>query len=314
MWHRTWFDTAARQTRRVSLGTADDDTAKAELVQWVTLASRPRNADAYTVNLGDLIARHVEHHAKGKRSEANIRRSLSLWNEAFPGFKVGELTPGLIEDFGKRLIAEGGFVSESVRRILSDGRAMLNRARKRGELAAVPFVPVGSFDEGEERQRVLAIEEIARLLVAIEQPWLHRFVMLALCTGARTEAILELAPFQVDLDKGLIRFNPPRAKAEQEAAPDGADRHCLAALSRAARRRSRRRAGREDRHGGLSRGLRARRARQGRGADHVPSHPPQHVRREEGTCGASSAHGSPVVSWTAPQSATSRGMWRAMLT
>jgi hypothetical protein len=36
MWQRTWFDSAARQTRRASLGTADRATAERALVGWIS--------------------------------------------------------------------------------------------------------------------------------------------------------------------------------------------------------------------------------------------------------------------------------------
>ncbi|WP_281641260.1 hypothetical protein, partial [Acetobacter orientalis] len=39
IWHITWYDKAARQTRRKSLGISDFEAAKTKLAQWVlTLA------------------------------------------------------------------------------------------------------------------------------------------------------------------------------------------------------------------------------------------------------------------------------------
>ena len=54
---------------------------------------------------------------------------------------VADLTPGMLEDWGSEIVAASRS-TETARRVLSGVRAMLNTARKRGEIATVPFVPV----------------------------------------------------------------------------------------------------------------------------------------------------------------------------
>ena len=219
MWCRSWCDKSVKpnQTRRKSLGTRDLEQAKILLSRWHTLNVEMCRADPADVLLTDLIVRHVEKHLARKRSADTIRRSLLMWDDHFPGRTVGSLTPGNIEDFGRTLLER--YSSETVRRVLSDGRAMLNRARKRGELTAVPFVPVESFERGEPRERILTAEETARLFLATEKPWLQRFIMLAAATGARTEAILELRTFQIDRGRELIKFNPPGRRQTKKRRP-----------------------------------------------------------------------------------------------
>ena len=205
--YRCWYDRADRQTRRVSLVTESPEEAADLLIEWVTLNVGPHQAQPTAVTLGELILRHREHHAGTRRSASQIHRSLDLWNAAFPGVTIAELTPGRLEDFGKRLVAQGA-ATETVRRVLSDGRAMLNRARKRGELVTAPYVPVGAFARGKPRERLVTAEEVARLFMAFDKDWARRFLMIAAGTGARTEAIVEARLDQVDRDRRLLFLNP----------------------------------------------------------------------------------------------------------
>jgi integrase len=217
-WCRTWFDVAARQTRRASLGTADLEQAKEELIRWRAVNAPLRQEEPAAVLVRDLVLRHIEHAAPAKRSKNQIERSLLLLDDRFPGCTVAGLTPGMLEDWGLELVRAGRSGSY-VRRILTDARSMLNRARKRGEVLAVPFVPVGLFEEGEGRKRVVSAEEVARVFLAAEDDWLRRFIMLGAGTGARTEALLELRPFQVDRKHGLLRFNQEGRRQTKKVRP-----------------------------------------------------------------------------------------------
>jgi hypothetical protein len=149
-WCRTWFDAAARQTRRASLGTDDLESAKVQLSGWYVLNAELRHERPADVLLRDLVLRHVEHYAPKKRSANQIRRSLLALDDRFPGVTVAGLTPGMLEDFGHEVVARSPTHStETARRVLTDVRVMLNTARKRGEILAVPFVPVEKFERGE---------------------------------------------------------------------------------------------------------------------------------------------------------------------
>lgn len=58
------------------------------------------------------------------------------------------------------------------------------------------------------RERFLTREELARLLDHIETPHVRLFVVLAITTGARMSALLDLTWDRVHLDKGIIDLNP----------------------------------------------------------------------------------------------------------
>jgi len=86
-------------------------------------------------------------------------------------------------------------------------RSALIHAERINWLAKAPFIWMP--DPGEPRDRWLTHEEAGRLLAACDQPHLRLYVQIALHTGARPGAILDLTWEQILWDRGLINFNPP---------------------------------------------------------------------------------------------------------
>ena len=60
---------------------------------------------------------------------------------------------------------------------------------------------------GAPRERILTIEELARLWDAADSHHLQAFIMVMLCTNCRTSAALELTRLQCDLERGVVRLN-----------------------------------------------------------------------------------------------------------
>lgn len=107
-----------------------------------------------------------------------------------------------------------GAGSESIRRDLSVLAAAINRAVKRKKLDRAP--PFLSITPAPPRERWLTRKEVARLFRQMRKPVrnkIHRhvilFTRLALYTGARTTAILDLTWDRVDFDRGLIDYRKP---------------------------------------------------------------------------------------------------------
>jgi integrase len=71
----------------------------------------------------------------------------------------------------------------------------------------------------EPRERVLSLAEAASLFRAATQPHELMYLALAFGTAARPEAILELASFQVDVERRLIRLNPPGRRQNRKRRP-----------------------------------------------------------------------------------------------
>ena len=116
--------------------------------------------------------------------------------------------------------------------------AALHHAQREGRLTRVPAVVKPQVPP--PRDRWLTRSEAARLLRASRSPLtryhLPLFVRLALYTGARAAAILDLTWPQIDLVHGRIDLNPPgRRRTVKGRAQMPLPRHLLAALRRAHR-------------------------------------------------------------------------------
>jgi integrase len=133
---------------------------------------------------------------------------------------VADLAPLRQEAFVDHLRATGystGYIS----RILSTGRAAINRAHKRGELLAVPFI--AEVETAEDRRvkepkgRPITIDELAALFDAAEHHHVFIFLLLACCTLARPEAILDLTVFQ--RQAGVLQLNPAGRRQTKKFRP-----------------------------------------------------------------------------------------------
>ncbi len=205
-WCRTWFDAAARQTRRASLGTDDFDAARIALAQWVTLNVSLRQQHPRDVPLATVFARYYQQHGAATRSAGINRRNLYLMLTALPeGMTVGELTLDQQHRASAKMHETHG--AGTVKRCFAIAKAAVNWAWKNGELdRPIPFLTIR---EGAGRERVLSIEELARLWSTDMPDHVRVFLALMIGTGARPEAVLELTRFQCDLERGVINLNPP---------------------------------------------------------------------------------------------------------
>lgn len=216
-WCRTWFDPATRQTRRASLGTESFEDAKRALAEWVTLNARRQVQQPREASLGEVFARYWHAHGRHVRSAVQQQRNLFLILERLPeGITVAELTLPRQEAIA-RVMREDGYAAGTIKRCMAAAKAAVTYAWKNGELdRPLPFI---SLSEGEPRERVLSIQELAALWDACEPPHLQSFLMVLLGTAARPEAALELTRFQCDLDRGLIDLNPPSKTRTKKRRP-----------------------------------------------------------------------------------------------
>jgi integrase len=99
----------------------------------------------------------------------------------------------------------------TTRRELGTLQAAVNYAHAQGRITFAPHVTLPDRPPGKDRW--LTRDEVARLLRSARATrssvYLPLFILLALYTGARKQAILSLRWPQIDLERGLIDFNPP---------------------------------------------------------------------------------------------------------
>ncbi len=217
VWYRCWHDRRSRQVRRASLGTTDLEEAKLRLAQWVAANVRPARREAEEVTVAELCLTYFESYAKDLPSGGVIRRNLAIALERLPeGLAVADFGLDVQQALARRLRAEG-YHDGTVKRIFTDLRSALRRAWKQG---AIPYAPAFlQLSEGEPRERILSVEEIAQLWDQDMGQHLRMFLLLLLSTAARPKAVLELTRFQVDLRRGLIDLNPAGRRQTKKRRP-----------------------------------------------------------------------------------------------
>jgi site-specific recombinase XerC len=221
-WCRTWFDRATRQTKRASLSTDDFHQAELKLAAWIAKNAQIRDQHPADLPLATVLTRYWFGHAKDLPSAVQAKRGLRYWSEFFTTDSVADLTPARQEAFVDHLRGLGhstGYIS----RVLSIGRAAINRAHKRGELLAVPFI--ADVETAEDRRvkdpkgRPITLEELAALFDAAQQHHVFMFLLLACCTLSRPGAILDLTVFQRDREAGTIDLNPTGRRQTRKFRP-----------------------------------------------------------------------------------------------
>ena len=131
-------------------------------------------------------------------------RRFSIWKPLEPhfGYKLGKaITKADCRAYIDKRRKEGR-TNSTIRTELELLRACLrwHYGNEAPEITAPP--------PSKPRDRFITKEEREKLLEAIETPHVKLFVILALTTGARMSAILDLTWDRVDLDVGTIDFNP----------------------------------------------------------------------------------------------------------
>ncbi len=217
-----WHDPARGGRRTKSTGCTDLDAVKQVILDHVLRVSTIRNAPPESLQLDVVWIRYWEEHAQHLLSAQPTRICLTKWQQWWTGLTVADVTLERQEAFVAWMRASGlgeGYVS----RILAIGRASLNRAEKRGMIAAAPFIP--DVQDAEARRqtppkgRLLIMEEMGRLLDAAEADHHLMFLLLAIDTMSRPDAIRELTAFQVDHEAGLIHLNPPGRRQTKKYRP-----------------------------------------------------------------------------------------------
>ena len=206
-WCATWFDRAARQTRRASLGTCDAREAEQLLAAFVVQHTAPRQAAPSELLLADACLRYYQQHARHLRGADAQRVSLAMIVRHVPaGITAAEFTPAVQRDTVRRMEASG-YAYGTCKRAMGAAKAALRWAWKEGHLdRPVPFM---SLPDGPGRERVLDVAEMARLWSQDMPAHVRMFLALLLGTAARPESLLELTTWQCDVARRTINLNPP---------------------------------------------------------------------------------------------------------
>lgn len=234
-WYILYHD--GNRDSRCNTGTSDRSEAEAFFARWLTEHGQPVNRlqSPDSLSVARLISTWLEQHAANKVSAARDAQAaeflLNFWGERV----VADITPETLGAYarwrrqtgrGTRIVkpatedspAQWSPLSDTTIRLeLATLRAALKWHVKHGLLTRDPPITMPPKPAG--RDRWLTFQEAVALVRACKESYLRRFVLLALYTGARKQAILELRWVQVDLERRLIHLNPPGRRQTSKGRP-----------------------------------------------------------------------------------------------
>ena len=206
-WYRTWFDSSSRQTKRVSLGTDDLSKAKQLLTDWFVAFQSAVETENSEPLLAEILTRYFEGHAKHQVSAERTRIALRYWIDFWVDAELQDVRSLAKQENFHEWLRGRGQSNGSIRRILTSGRAAINRAWKRSEISQNVHIQMVAVANEPPMGRPLDVQDIRRLL-AVSPLHLQRFILWGIATGARPDALLDLRWSQIDCASGLIQLNP----------------------------------------------------------------------------------------------------------
>lgn len=226
-WYVIWYQ--GGHIRKKSTGTDDRAAAEQILSQHIIEKDQPVDIVSPTRrNIADVLAAYAEEHAVHTASPAstafNIKALIPFWGHR----TVADVRPVLCREYlqYRRETAKKAGKSAAdatVARELGVLGAAIRHDFKQGRLASP--VPIWKPPPSAPKDRWLTREEVVRLLKTARtrqrmnsntgearthsfSRWhLSFFILMALYTAARKEALLTLTWSQVDLERGLIDLN-----------------------------------------------------------------------------------------------------------
>jgi len=220
-----WWD--GGKSRRVSCGTSDKGEAQRFLAEFKAGIDAPAIPPSPTIGAvldGYLAERGPRTHSQTIRycCEALKRHLADLPVELLTKVQVRSYVAARRESGSQGASA----VYRETLRPLSDGtlirelgtlRAALAWAVRERWIPTAPYVERPSAPRA--RERWLTHEEASKLLEAAHAQHIRLFIGLALYTGARAGALLQLTWSRVDLDAGTINLGEARGKKRRPRLP-----------------------------------------------------------------------------------------------
>lgn len=188
-WAAVWYE--GGRTKRRSLRTRDRAIAEQRL------------ADLTHRDEGDMVGEAVESYLREKKGRARSHEAMGYaWAALKPMFahlRPDQVTRDLCRQYAGQRRSQGR-ADGTIIKELNLLRTAIRFAGKAG---------VAQFDmphAPEPRERHLTRSEYARLLRGARLPHARLFIILALATGARSSALLDLTWDRIDFERGLVRL------------------------------------------------------------------------------------------------------------
>ncbi len=227
IWYIYWYDAASRRHRRRSSGTDDRSEAEKALGQFIIEKSRTsvlgpiETPDRYPI--ATALRWYLEERgpelASGEFAGRAVNRLIDFFG---PKTVVGSITPQVLKRYeterkrkpkyirckngGAYAEDPRGVTAGTIRRELVVLSAALNHAVANGRLTTAPKIIMPPTSPS--KTRYLEQDEIQRLLEGCVEAHVRLFVTLAINTGARKGALLDMKWEQVDFANRIVYLNP----------------------------------------------------------------------------------------------------------
>lgn len=189
-----------RQRYRLGIRTSEGPSAGRHALVAFVNAQRAAEQAEDDPSLSDIFAAYI---LDRQRDGFQTARMASNWNAlepTFGPFTLESLSEDLCRDYAERREDAG-----KARRTIETELARLRTAVKwYCDRNKRPRPPVWVPSPGEGRTRVITPNEAQRLIHAAVAPHVRLFLTLAVATGARTGALLELTWDRIDFDAQVI--------------------------------------------------------------------------------------------------------------
>ncbi len=209
-WHIHWSE--GGRVRQRSTGTRDSQSAQGVLAKFIEGRQRSgRGAgpvDPGQFPIADALDLYAREHAPETSDPARIGYAIAALIPFWDGNSVADISSQTCKAYG----VWRGLSPGTIRKELGTLKAAINYAKAEGRITYVPTVHLPPKPEGKDRwlrrEEAAALLNAARNGHATTRPYLPLFILIALYTGARKGAILDLRWPQVDLEGERINFNP----------------------------------------------------------------------------------------------------------
>jgi integrase len=202
-WSKNWYIsfTGNGGGKHFTTGTSDRREAQRVLARHLALMDAP----PATWIMDDLFDAYLADRQGRVRSWASLKYSLDPVRLSFGSTAAADITKMSVRSYAqaRRLL---GRKNSTIAKELRTMRQALNFGVKDRWLDKAPHIEIPREDPPKDRWLTRA--EAAKLLDACIEPHLKVYIMLALHTGARKSAILNLTWDQVDLERGLVVYPP----------------------------------------------------------------------------------------------------------
>lgn len=234
-WYIQWREDG--RAKRITTGTSDEEEANGILAAFRLVQAEEPAAD---LTVAQALDWYWEDHAKNLMRPDAADLGIRKLKPFFGATIASECTIAKQQQFVDYRRDQGAG-DESIRRDLSVLSAALRRAEKHGKLLRAPHII--ALTPAPARERWMTRSEVAKLFRRLRRARSRHvllFARLALYTGARTGAILDLTWDRVNFDTGLIDYRVPGrrvTKKRRTVSPMGSLRRALLHAKKHARSR-----------------------------------------------------------------------------